>query len=229
VNFNDLESVRAVCETYPVAGLITEPVLQNIGVVPPRPGYLEGLKKLAAEFGFVLVFDEVKTGFRHGFGGYSAMSGVTPDLVIYGKALATDTPSPLHRRRSRLMDYFVHPDPAQSSSGGAQRTPRRRRGNLRASSGCCQRSEVYRELESLAPTWTPAFARSCRGRLCWTCIALGSTFCLYFMNPSRTGTTWLPTTILSSTTLCGGADRVRDLFLPAGGDNAPIGGGPHPG
>ena len=55
----------------PVAALITEPLLQNIGVVKPKPGYLEGLRDLADEFGFLLVFDEVKTGFRHALGGYS--------------------------------------------------------------------------------------------------------------------------------------------------------------
>ena len=68
VNFNDLDSVRYVCERYPIAALIAEPILQNIGVVKPRPGYLRGLRALADEFGFVLIFDEVKTGFRHALG-----------------------------------------------------------------------------------------------------------------------------------------------------------------
>src|SRR5882762_1295711 len=54
VNYNDLESVRYVCRRFPVAALITEPLLQNIGVVKPRPGYLEGLRDLADEFGFPL-------------------------------------------------------------------------------------------------------------------------------------------------------------------------------
>ena len=52
VNFNDLDSVRWVCERYPIAVLLTEPILQNIGIVKPRPGYLEGLRRLAAEMGF---------------------------------------------------------------------------------------------------------------------------------------------------------------------------------
>jgi glutamate-1-semialdehyde 2,1-aminomutase len=113
VNFNDLESVRAVCERYSIAGLITEPVLQNIGIVPPKPGYLAGLRALADEYGFVLIFDEVKTGFRHAFGGYSALSGVTPDLAVYGKALANGYPMAAIGGKQSLMDYFVHPDPAQ--------------------------------------------------------------------------------------------------------------------
>lgn len=92
VNFNDLESVRAVCQRYSVAGMILEPILQNIGIVKPEPGYLEGLRKLADEFGFLLIFDEVKTGFRHAFGGYAQISGVTPDLAVYGKAIASGYP-----------------------------------------------------------------------------------------------------------------------------------------
>ncbi len=111
VNFNDLESVRYICRRYPVAALITEPVLQNIGVVPPQPGYLAGLRSLADEFGFVLVFDEVKTGFRHGLGGYSALSGVSPDLVVYGKAIANGFPLAVVGGKSRFMDVIHDPDP----------------------------------------------------------------------------------------------------------------------
>ena len=92
VNFNDLESVRYVCKRYPIAAMITEPILQNIGVVLPEKGYLAGLRELADEFGFLLIFDEVKTGFRHALGGYAEISGVTPDLVTYGKAIANGFP-----------------------------------------------------------------------------------------------------------------------------------------
>jgi glutamate-1-semialdehyde 2,1-aminomutase len=113
INFNDLESVRYVCRRYPVAAMITEPVLQNIGIVQPRPGYLEGLRALADELGFVLIFDEVKTGFRHALGGYSALSGVRPDLVSYGKAVANGYPLALLGGRREFMDQLYHPDPAK--------------------------------------------------------------------------------------------------------------------
>ena len=92
VNFNDLESVEAVCRRYPVGALITEPVLQNVGVVKPLPGHLAGLRDLARQHGFVLIFDEVKTGFRNGFGGYATTAGIEPDLVVYGKAVASGYP-----------------------------------------------------------------------------------------------------------------------------------------
>jgi glutamate-1-semialdehyde 2,1-aminomutase len=113
INFNDLESVRYVCRRYPIAALITEPLLQNIGVVRPQAGYLEGLRKLADELGFLLIFDEVKTGFRHAIGGYSAISGVLPDLVLYGKAVANGFPLAMIGGKRRYMDYITHEDPAK--------------------------------------------------------------------------------------------------------------------
>lgn len=109
VNFNDLDSVRYVCEKYPVAALIVEPILQNIGIVKPEPGYLSGLRDLADEFGFALIFDEVKTGFRHALGGYASLAGVTPDLVVFGKALANGYPISVLAGRRDMMDRFVDP------------------------------------------------------------------------------------------------------------------------
>ena len=108
VNFNDLASVEYVCKQYPTAALITEPVLQNIGIVKPVAGYLEGLRKLADHYGFLLIFDEVKTGFRHGLGGYASLAGVCPDLVVFGKAVANGYPIAVLGGKKDLMDWFVH-------------------------------------------------------------------------------------------------------------------------
>ena len=110
VNFNDLDSVRYVCQRYPIAAMITEPILQNIGVVRPRDGYLAGLRELADEFGFLLIFDEVKTGFRHSLGGYAEISRVTPDLVTYGKAIANGFPLAVVGGKRQYMDYIIHKD-----------------------------------------------------------------------------------------------------------------------
>jgi glutamate-1-semialdehyde 2,1-aminomutase len=110
VNFNDLDSVRYVCERVPVAAILMEPILQNVGIIKPQPGYLEGLRELANELGFLLIFDEVKTGFRHAFGGYAEIAGVAPDLVVYGKAIASGYPLGAIGGLKKWMDYFVHPD-----------------------------------------------------------------------------------------------------------------------
>jgi glutamate-1-semialdehyde 2,1-aminomutase len=111
INFNDLASVEYVCEKYPIAALITEPILQNLGIIKPAPDYLQGLRRLADHYGFVLIFDEVKTGFRHGIRGYAGIAGVAPDLVVYGKAVANGYPMAVLGGKKELMDLFVHPDP----------------------------------------------------------------------------------------------------------------------
>lgn len=111
VNYNDLDSVEYCFRRYPVAAMILEPVLQNIGVVPPRPGYLEGLRKLCDEYGVVLVFDEVKTGFRHSLGGYQRIAGVMPDLTTLGKAIANGFPIGVIGGKTEIMSQFADPDP----------------------------------------------------------------------------------------------------------------------
>lgn len=113
VNFNDLASVRYVCERHPIAALIVEPILQNIGIVKPAPGYLAGLRALADEFGFILIFDEVKTGFRHAIGGYASIAKVKPDLCVFGKAIANGFPIAVLGGRRDLMDRFVDPEPSR--------------------------------------------------------------------------------------------------------------------
>lgn len=113
VNFNDLDAVRYVTEKYPVAAVLLEPILQNIGVVKPKEGYLAGLRKLADENGFVLIFDEVKTGFRHALGGYASIEQVWPDLAVYGKAIANGYPMAAIGGRHELLDLFASPDAKQ--------------------------------------------------------------------------------------------------------------------
>jgi glutamate-1-semialdehyde 2,1-aminomutase len=110
VQFNDLEAAERLLRTGRIAAVLLEPVLQNIGVVKPLPGYLEGLRTLCDEHGTLLVFDEVKTGFRNGLGGYQALCGVTPDLSTFGKAVANGYPLGVIGGKERFMRYFDHPD-----------------------------------------------------------------------------------------------------------------------
>lgn len=113
IEFNDLQAVENLARRGDIAALITEPVLQNIGVVKPEPGYLAGLRQLADRYGFVLIFDEVKTGFRAALGGYQAVSGVTPDLSTFGKAFANGFPIAALAGRADLLDLTVSTDPAK--------------------------------------------------------------------------------------------------------------------
>lgn len=109
VNYNDLSSVAYIAKRFPVACVLLEPILQNIGIVKPKAGYLEGLRKLADENGFLLIFDEVKTGFRHALAGYQGICGVTPDLSTFGKAVANGYPMGVIGGKAKYMDYFIHP------------------------------------------------------------------------------------------------------------------------
>ncbi|MGE0133371.1 MAG: aspartate aminotransferase family protein [Blastocatellales bacterium] len=113
VNFNDADSVEYVMRRHPVACVLTEPVLQNIGVVPPLPGYLRSLRELCDRHGVLLVFDEVKTGFRAALGGYQAIAGVTPDLSVFGKAIANGYPLGALGGRADVMGLFDAPAPAR--------------------------------------------------------------------------------------------------------------------
>jgi glutamate-1-semialdehyde 2,1-aminomutase len=112
VNFNDLDSVEQVLQRHPIACVITEPVLQNIGVIPPQPGYLAGLRRLCDQYGALLVFDEVRSGFRLSFGGYQTVAGVSPDLSVFGKSIANGYPLGVVGGRASVMSLFDSPDPA---------------------------------------------------------------------------------------------------------------------
>ncbi|MGX5819766.1 aspartate aminotransferase family protein [Chitinophaga lutea] len=113
INYNDLASVEYVMKRYPVAAILLEPILQNIGIVKPQPGYLEGLRALCDANGSLLIFDEVKTGFRHALGGYQQICGVRPDLSTFGKAVANGYPMGVIAGKKEYMDYFVHPEKAK--------------------------------------------------------------------------------------------------------------------
>ena len=106
VNFNDLQSVEYILKKYPVACVLTEPVLQNIGVVLPQPGYLQGLIDLCETYGAVCIFDEVKTGFRSALGGYQSIEEVTPHLSVFGKAIANGYPLGVIGGKREIMELF---------------------------------------------------------------------------------------------------------------------------
>ncbi len=90
--YNDLPAVEALLRGGDVACVVVEPVAANMGVVPPAPGFLAGLRALCDRYGALLIFDEVITGFRLGLGGAQAWSGVHADLVTYGKIIGGGMP-----------------------------------------------------------------------------------------------------------------------------------------
>jgi len=186
VNFNDLDSVQYVAEKYAVAALITEPILQNIGIVKPVPGYLEGLRTLADKYGFILILDEVKTGFRHALGAYASIEGVTPDLMVLGKAMSNGYPISALGGKKQLMDYFVHPDPSQrvllAGTYNAHPVP------TAAAIAMIQRllaneGEIYTYIEELGRVMQEGLEQIIQRKSLNAVVARqGSAFCLYFMD-----------------------------------------------
>ncbi len=105
VPFNDLEAVeKAVVENRDeIAAVIVEPVAGNMGVIPPEPGFLQGLRDVTAEMDIVLIFDEVITGFRVSRGGAQELYGVTPDLTTLGKIIGGGLPVGAFGGRREIM------------------------------------------------------------------------------------------------------------------------------
>ncbi len=105
VPFNDLEAVeKAVVENRDeIAAVIVEPVAGNMGVIPPAPGFLQGLRDITAEMDIVLIFDEVITGFRVSQGGAQELYGVTPDLTTLGKIIGGGLPVGAFGGRREIM------------------------------------------------------------------------------------------------------------------------------
>lgn len=104
-HYNDLEAVRRILETCgDVAAIIVEPVAGNMGLVPPAPGFLEGLRALTREHGALLIFDEVITGFRVSFGGAQAAFGIEPDLTCLGKIIGGGLPVGAYGGKREIME-----------------------------------------------------------------------------------------------------------------------------
>ncbi|MEH2181925.1 glutamate-1-semialdehyde 2,1-aminomutase [Nostoc sp.] len=111
--FNDLEAVKALFEENrdEIAGVILEPVVGNAGFIAPDAGFLEGLRELTQEYGALLVFDEVMTGFRIAYGGAQEKFGVTPDLTTLGKVIGGGLPVGAYGGRRDIMSMVAPAGP----------------------------------------------------------------------------------------------------------------------
>ena len=103
--YNDLEAVKSLVAQHKdeLAAIIVEPFQR---IIPPQPGFLEGLRKLTQDTGIVLIFDEVVTGFRWAYGGAQSYYGVTPDLATFGKVIGGGFPLAAIAGREDIMKHF---------------------------------------------------------------------------------------------------------------------------
>src|SRR6185295_17898982 len=103
--YNDLESVERVVAQHraEIGAIIVEPIAGNMGLVPPREGFLQGLRTICDRHAMLLVFDEVISGFRAAPGGAQAVFGVRPDLTCLGKIIGGGLPVGAYGGRAELM------------------------------------------------------------------------------------------------------------------------------
>lgn len=111
--YNDIPAVGRLFQLYPkdIAAVIVEPVAANMGVVPPHPGFLAGLRQQTHDSGALLIFDEVITGFRVAYGGAQVLYGITPDLTCLGKVIGGGLPVGAYGGRRELMRMIAPEGP----------------------------------------------------------------------------------------------------------------------
>ena len=149
-DYNNLPSVRALLEANKgqVAAIIVEPVAANMGVVPPQPGFLQGLRALCDEFGALLIFDEVITGFRLAPGGAQQYFGVKADLVTYGKIIGGGMPVGAYGGSRKLLELVAPLGPVYQA-GTLSGNPVAMAAGLTQLKILNTHPEIYRKLESL--------------------------------------------------------------------------------
>ena len=148
IPYNDAPALEKAFERFPgeIAAFIVEPIAANVGLVPPRPGYLEAVADITRRYDALLVFDEVITGFRVAAGGAQQLSGVSPDLTTLGKILGGGLPVGAYGGRRDLMERMAPSGPVYQA-GTLSGNP------LAMTAGIAMLSEIarhppYGELES---------------------------------------------------------------------------------
>jgi glutamate-1-semialdehyde 2,1-aminomutase len=181
VEYNDGEGVAELFRTYPdeIAAIIVEPVAANMGVVLPQPGFLEQLRELSSQYGAVLIFDEVMTGFRVALGGMQERVGIRPDLTCFGKIIGGGLPVGAYGGRREIMQQ-VAPVGPMYQAGTLSGNP------LAMAAGIATLKEIrkpgqYDLLEKRSQMIGEGFTRAIQdsgieGRV----ERIGAMFCLYF-------------------------------------------------
>ena len=111
--YNDLISVEALFKQFPeqIAAVIVEPIAGNMGLVPPKAGFLTGLRELCTKYGALLIFDEVISGFRASIGGAQKLYGITPDLTCLGKIIGGGLPVGAYGGKKEIMSQVAPAGP----------------------------------------------------------------------------------------------------------------------
>ena len=186
--YNDLNSVKALLEQAPgqVAAVIVEPVAANMGVVPPKEGFLQQLRTLCNQYGALLIFDEVITGFRLQLDGAVGFYHVQPDLVTYGKIIGAGMPVGAYGGRKDIMQ-LVAPLGSVYQAGTLSGNPVAMRAGLAQLRYLKQHPEVYPYLTERAEQLRNGLKQLIdRYHMPCTVTGVGSLSCLYFTKQTVT-------------------------------------------
>src|SRR3712207_461382 len=179
--YNDLGAVRELFEREgeAFAAVILEPVAGNMGCVPPAEGYLEGVREVTAEYGTVLIFDEVMTGFRLARGGAQERYGVTPDLTTLGKSIGGGLPVGAYGGRREIMDLIAPSGPVYQA-GTLSGNPLAMAAGL-ATLRIAAQPAFYDRLEELGTRWREGMeAAASAGHRPYTINQVGSMVSIFF-------------------------------------------------
>jgi glutamate-1-semialdehyde 2,1-aminomutase len=180
VPYNDLESVRLAFTHYgeEIAAIIVEPVAGNMGVVPPMEGFLQGLREITREYGSLLIFDEVMTGFRVDYACAQGLYGIQPDLTCLGKVIGGGLPVGAYGGRRDIMELIAPSGPIYQA-GTLSGNP------LAMAAGFATLSlmqpQVYAELERKSARLAEGFAANAvESGIASTINRVGSMVCPFF-------------------------------------------------
>lgn len=180
--YNDLDSVKAHfarCKEE-IAAVIVEPVAANMGVVLPKPGFLEGLRSICDENGALLIFDEVITGFRLGIDGAQGYFKIRPDLTTFGKIIGAGMPVGAYGGRREIME-MVAPAGGVYQAGTLSGNPVAMAAGLAQLSILKEHPEYYQELNQKAADFFEKMKQILKDcGLHFTVNHIGSLGCLYF-------------------------------------------------
>jgi glutamate-1-semialdehyde 2,1-aminomutase len=180
--YNSMESVRKLVASNPkqIAAVIVEPVVGNMGCVPPQKGFLEALRSLCSAEGMLLIFDEVMTGFRLAAGGAQEYFGVTPDLTTLGKIIGGGLPVGAYGGRREIM-RMVAPSGPVYQAGTLSGNPIAMAAGFVALSKLHRNRSIYRKLEERAGELEDGLrAQAVRHGVSCTINRVGSMFTLFF-------------------------------------------------
>lgn len=149
--YNDIDAVKKTFAAFrkQIACVIVEPIVGNMGCVPPAPGYLEGLRDLTAANGALLIFDEVMTGFRVAWGGAQRLYNLQPDLTTLGKIIGGGLPVGAYGGPAKIMDMVAPLGPVYQA-GTLSGNPLAMSAGLATLQHLNEHNEVYEHLETLS-------------------------------------------------------------------------------